>query len=158
VVAKTLIAVVRISGKPDRTPDERKSLELLRLHKRFHAVLVKDTPSIRGMLKKVEYAVTYGEIDEDTLAQLIERRGRLTGNKKVTQEYLKKIGFDDFKSLARALIEGKVDIRNLPDFKPVFRLSPPSKEFKENVKKHDREGGEQGYRGEAINELLRRMI
>ncbi len=152
-----LYIVVRIKGIPGRKPEERKTLELLRLHKKFHAVLVRATPSIKGMLKVVEYVVTYGEIDEETLALLLERRGRLTGNKRVTKEYLEKIGFKDFRELARAILEGKVDIRKLPDFKPVFRLHPPSGGFKGSIKKHYREGGELGYRGPAINELIKRM-
>ncbi len=153
-----ILAVIRIRGEPDRNPDERKTLELLRLYKRFHLVLVPDTRPIRGMLKKVEYVVTYGEINKDVLASLIERRGRLIGNKRVSREYLKKIGFNDYKELAKAIIEGKLTTDKLPDFKPVFRLSPPSKGFKGTVKKHFNEGGELGYRGEAINELIKRML
>jgi len=152
-----LYAVIRIRGIPRRRPEERKTLELLRLHKKFHAVVVRATPSIKGMLKVVENVVTYGEIDVDTLALLIERRGRLRGNKRVTQEYLERIGFKSFRELAEAIYEGKVDIRDLPDFKPVFRLHPPSKGFKGTIKKHYRDGGELGYRGEAVNELIRRM-
>lgn len=153
-----LLAVIRIRGQPDRRPEERKTLELLRLHKRFHCVLVPDTPSIRGMLKVVEYVVTYGEIDRETLALLLKRRGRLTGNRRLTLEYLKSIGFNSFEELAEALLEGKVRVKDLPEMKPVFRLHPPSGGFKGSVKKHYREGGELGYRGPAINELLKRMI
>ena len=153
-----LLAVIRIRGQPDRRPEERKTLELLRLRKRFHCVLVPDTPSIRGMLKVVEYVVTYGEIDKETLALLLERRGRLTGNRRLTPEYLKSIGFNSFEELAEALLEGKVRVKDLPEMKPVFRLHPPSGGFKGSVKKHYREGGELGYRGPAINELLKRMI
>jgi len=152
-----LYVVIRIRGESGRRPEERKTLELLRLHKKFHAVLVRATPSIRGMLKVVEHVVTYGEIDEDTLALLLERRGRLTGNKRVTREYLEKLGFKDFKELARAILKSEVDIRKLPDFKPVFRLHPPSGGFDGTIKKHFRDGGELGYRGTAINELVRRM-
>ncbi len=153
-----MLAVIRIKGQAGRKPEERKTLELLRLHKKFHAVIVPDTPSYRGMLKVVEYVVTYGEIDEETLALLIERRGRLTGNRRVTLDYVKSLGFEDFRALARAVLEGKVDIRKLPNFKPVFRLHPPKGGFDGTIKKHYREGGELGYRGPAINELLRRMI
>ncbi len=153
------MAVVRIRGEADRKPEERKALELLRLHKTNHAVLVEDKPSIKGMLKEtLEYVVTYGEIDADTLAQLIERRGRLVGGGRITEEYLKKIGFNSYGELAQALIEGRVKWDELPGVKPVFRLSPPSKGFKGTVKKHFKEGGELGYRGSAINELLRKMI
>ena len=153
-----LLAVVRIRGIPGRRPEERRTLELLRLHRKFHAVLVRDDPSILGMLKVVENVVTYGEIEKDVLAELIRERGRLTGGKRISEDYLKKIGFESFEELAEALIEGRVDLRNLPDFKPVFRLHPPKGGFRGTIKRHYREGGELGYRGRAINELLLKMI
>jgi large subunit ribosomal protein L30 len=40
----------------------------------------------------------------------------------------------------------------------VFRLHPPSKGFKGKIKRGYGSGGELGYRGEKINELLRRML
>lgn len=153
-----LLAVIRIRGIPDRRPEERKTLELLRLHKTYHCTLVPDTPSIRGMLKKIEYAVTYGEIDKDILIELLRKRGRVTVNKPLTEEYIKSIGFESVEKLAEALLEGKVLLQDLPGVKPVFRLHPPKGGFKGSVKKHVSEGGELGYRGTAINELLKDMI
>lgn len=153
-----LLAVIRIRGQPDRRPEERTALELLRLHKVFHCTLVPDNPSMRGTLKTVEYVVTYGEIDKETLKELIQKRGRLVGNKPVTVEYLKSIGFESFDEMAEALISGKVSLKDLPGFKPVFRLHPPRGGFKGSVKRHFAEGGELGYRGAKINELLKRMI
>jgi len=154
----SLLAVIRIRGQPDRRPEERTALELLRLHRVYNCVLVPDTPSMRGTLKTVEYTVTYGEIDKETLKKLIEKRGELKGHKRVTLEYLKSLGFDSFDTLAEALLEGKITLKDLPDFKPVFRLHPPKGGFKGSVKKHFSEGGELGYRGPKINELLRRML
>ncbi len=154
-----LLAVIRLRGEADRKPDERKALELLRLHRVNHAVLVRDTPSIRGMLKNtLEHVVTYGEVDEETLAMLIERRGRLVGGGRITEEYLRDLGYGSFRELAKALIEGKAEWSKLPGVKPVFRLTPPSKGFKGTIKKHYTEGGELGYRGSDINRLLRSMI
>ncbi len=159
VMVMTLLAIVRLRGSPDRRPEEHKALELLRLHKPYHTVIMRDTPSLRGMLKKtLEMVVTYGEINEETLALLLERRGRLLGNKRVTLEYVQKLGYKDFRELARALIEGKISLKDLPDFKPVFRLRPPSGGFKGTLKKHVGAGGELGYRGKAINDLIRRML
>jgi len=153
-----LLAVVRIRGVPGRRPEERKTLELLRLHKKFHAVLVRDDPPTRGMLKVIENVVTYGEVEKEVLAKLIRERGRLVGNERVTEEYLKKVGFGSFEELAEALIEGRASLKDLPGFKPVFRLRPPKGGFKGTTKRHYREGGELGYRGRAINELLLKMI
>ncbi|MEZ0346135.1 MAG: 50S ribosomal protein L30 [Infirmifilum sp.] len=153
-----LLAVVRIRGTPDRSPEERKTLELLRLHKVNHCVLLPDTPSIRGMLKRAEYVVTYGEIDKETLVEVLRKRGRLIGNRPLTDDYVKSTGFDSIEGLAEALLEGKVSLSELPGLKPVFRLHPPKGGFRGSVKKHVNEGGELGYRGSAINALLKRMI
>jgi len=156
--SNALYVVIRIKGESGLKPDEEKTLELLRLTRKFAATVVKNTPSIRGMLKKLEYVVTYGEINEDTLAKLIEKRGRLIGNKRVTREYLQNLGFKDYKELAKALLEGKIDLKSLPELKPEFRLHPPWGGFKGTIKKHYRVGGELGYRGKDINKLLLKMI
>jgi len=153
-----LLAVVRIRGEPDRHPEERTALRLLKLHKVFHCTLVPDTPSIRGILKTLEHVVAYGEIDKETLKKLIQKRGELKGGKCVTIEYLKSIGFDSYDALAEALINGKIALKDLPDFKPVFRLHPPKGGFKGSVKKHFSEGGEVGYRGPGMNDILNKMI
>ena len=110
------------------------------------------------MLQVLNNVVTWGEIDEATLAKLIEKRGYVTGGKRITLDYLKNIGYESFEDLARDLITGKKKIDEIPGLKPVFRLRPPKGGFKGTIKKHFREGGETGYRGEAINDLVLKMI
>lgn len=155
----SLLLVIRLRGVPDRRPEEEKALELLRLHKPFHAVLVRDTPEVRGMLDgTLGSVVTYGEIDKSTLAELLRKRGRLTGNRPLTEDYLKSLGFSSFEDLADALLTGKVSLEDIPELKPVFRLRPPSKGFRGTLRKNIGAGGECGYRGLGINELARRMI
>ncbi|MEM1508760.1 MAG: 50S ribosomal protein L30 [Thermofilaceae archaeon] len=154
----SLLAVILIRSPTDRRPEERKTLELLKLNKKFNCVIVPDTLSIRGMLKVLENVVTYGEIDKNILVALIEKRGRLDGNKKIQSDYLKKLGYDNFEKLAEALLSGTASLDKLPSFKPVFRLHPPKGGFKRTIKKHYNDGGELGYRGYKINELLLTMI
>ena len=153
----TLLAVIRIRGRVDVPPDVKKTLELLRLHKKFHAVLVDDRPSYLGMLRKIQDYVTWGEIDKETLALLLRRRGRLEGGARLTDEYVRKYGFPSIDELAKALVEDKAKLTDVPKLKPVFRLAPPSGGFKGTIKRHYGDGGELGYRGPAINELIRRM-
>ncbi len=151
------LAVIRIRGRVGVPPDVKKTLELLRLHKKFHAVIIDDRPSYLGMLRKVQDYVTWGEIDAETLALLLRRRGRLRGNKKLTDEYVQKYGYSSIEEFAKAVIECKAKITDIPNLKPVFRLHPPSGGFKGSTKLHYKAGGELGYRGPAINELIRRM-
>ena len=154
-----LLAVIRIRGTVGVRPDIRHTLKLLRLTRKFHMVLVRESPSIMGMLHKVKDYVTYGEISRGTLKKLIEERGRGPGDVRITDEYLReKSGFSSIEELADAIYSGRVDIRKLGFIKPVFRLHPPRGGFKKTTKRHVTDGGELGYRGDAINKLMRRML
>jgi large subunit ribosomal protein L30 len=50
-----------------------------------------------------------------------------------------------------------LDVNKLEGVKPFFRLHPPKKGYRRSVKRPYNNKGELGYRGEAINELARRM-
>ncbi len=159
-----LYAIIRIRGRVDVPPDVKYTLKLLRLHKKFHLVIYPaDQPGLQGMLQKVKDWVTWGEIDYDTLVELLRRRGRTIGNKPLTDEFvneqLSRYGIiGGIHGLAKALIEGKVKLHKLEMIKPVFRLHPPRGGFKKSTKRPYNDGGELGYRGPAINELIRRML
>ncbi len=153
-----LLAVIRIRGTVNMNSKEETALKILRLHKRNHAVLITDTPQMIGILKTAWKYITWGEIDKTTLQLLLIKRGRKIGNKPLTENDVKNLGFNGFEDLAQALLEGKVKLKDLKMIKPVFRLHPPKKGFKKSVKKMYTDGGELGYRGPKINELLLRMI
>jgi len=155
---KKCIAVVRIRGVIGASREIKDTLKMLNLKRNYHAVLIDNRPSYLGMLNKVQNYVTWGEPSEEIVALMIKKRGRLNGDKKLTDEYAKKLGYKSLEELAKAICEGKIDYNKLPGIKPFFRLHPPSKGFKGKVKKSFGTGGETGYRGEAINELLERMI
>jgi len=133
-------------------------LELLHLPKTNNAVLVDNSPSMLGMLRRVQSYVTWGEISNETIVALLLKRGRLSGDKKLTEEYAQKAGYKSLTELAAALGCCKTAYRNLQGVQPVFKLHPPKKGFKGKTKKSFRAGGEAGYRGNAINDLVTRMI
>jgi large subunit ribosomal protein L30 len=87
----------------------------------------------------------------------LKKRGRLVGNAKLTEDYLNKIGYKSLEDLSEAVFSGRVEYWGLPDIQPVFKLRPPTKGFRGNIKKSYRAGGESGYRGDKINELIKRM-
>ncbi len=158
-----LYLVIRIRGTADIHPDVEKTLDLLRLRKRYAAVLYHSSlPGIRDMLRKAEYWVTYGEIDKDHLVSLIKSRGRLLGDKPITDEWIhENLGLKGgIEELAEMLLEGTLYYHRLEDkgVKPFFRLHPPRKGFKKSIKRHFNDNGELGYRGANINELVARMI
>ena len=156
-----LYAIIRIRGSSDTPYDIEYTLRLLRLVRKFHCVLYLDTQAVKGMLHKVKDWITWGEIDRETLIELLRKRGRIIGNKPLTDEFIKsKLKISSIEELADALLQGRILFHKLEEYgiKPVFRLHPPKGGFKGSTKKPYGAGGELGYRGLAINELLRRMI
>lgn len=151
----TLFLVIRLRGNIGIHPQVLDTLNRLNMPTKHSAVLVKDTPSNKGMLNKVTDFVTWGEINEASLEALIMKRGRMAGDERITEATLKREGFGGSKDLAKRTMDGG----SVPEWmKKTFRLTPPSGGFKKSIKRHVRSGGELGYRGEGINELLKKMI
>lgn len=155
---KKCFAVIRVRGVCDIYREIKETMKMLHLVRNCHATIVDDRSSNLGMLRKAQHYITWGEVSKETLTLVLKKRGRLVGNKKLTDEYAQKVGKKSLDELAEALIKGEVEFHKLPSMKPVFRLHPPSKGFKGKVKQSFASGGVAGYRGEAINELLKQMI
>lgn len=150
-------AVVKVRGTISAKREARETLDMLRLDKTNNAVLIDNRPSYVGMLYRVQNYVTWGEVSKETVAMLLKKRGRLAGGKKLTDESAEKLGYKSIDALAEAIATCKVEYQKLPNVQPVFKLHPPSKGFKGKTKKSFSAGGEAGYRGEKINELVKRM-
>jgi large subunit ribosomal protein L30 len=152
-----LLAVVRLRGSVDQTKEVKYTLNLLNLTRPNHAVVVPNDTTHQGMIQRVKDAVTWGEIDKKTLTELVKKRGRIKGNKEITASFLKEHKFSTVASFISDLYEGKTDMRRIEGMKPIFRLHPPRKGFK-SVKNPVTRGGDLGYRGEKINDLLMKMM
>ncbi|MBP1911892.1 50S ribosomal protein L30 [Thermococcus stetteri] len=152
------LALIRLRSGIRAKGEVKDTLAMLRLHRINHLVIVDDTPSYKGMIQKVKDYITWGEIDKDTLAKLLRKRGRLIGNRPITDEYVKeKLGMS-IEEFAEKVVNGEMKLRDLPNIKPVFRLHPPRGGLKGSKKRSFKEGGALGYRGEKINELIERML
>ena len=149
---------VRIRGMSDISQEIKDTLSMLRLNRNCHATLLDDRPAYNGMLRKSKDCMTWGEVSQENIALLLKKRGRLVGDKKLTDEYAKELGYESLDALAEAIFKVDIEFSSLPEMKPVFRLRPPKKGFKGKVKRSYAAGGEAGYRGDAINELLKRMV
>ena len=152
------LVVVKIRGLVSAQKETRETLQFLHLLHTNHAALVDSRPAYKGMLQRVNSYVTYGEPTKETVAMMLQKRGRSAGGKKLTDEYLQKAGYQSIDDLAEALVTCKVAYHKLPDIQPLFKLHPPSKGYKGKTKRGYNAGGEAGYRGEAINELVKRML
>ncbi len=115
------IAVIRIKGLVNIKKTVEDTLNMLRLYRKNYCVVLENKPEIIGMVRKAKDYITWGEINDDTLKLLIEKRRE--------------------------------------NDKKFFRLQPPRKGFgRKGTKKPFSVGGALGYRGEKINELIKRMI
>jgi len=124
------IAVIRIRGSIKVKKAINDTLDMLKLYKRNYCVILDKTPNILGMLQKVKDYITWGEINDETLKSLKEKRMEKTKDKK-----------------------GKTVEKSF------FRLHPPRKGFeKKGTKVPFKVGGALGYRGDKINDLIKRMI
>lgn len=163
------LAVIRLRGIPTTPRDIAETLDLLRLRRKFTMVIVEGSPSYMGMIERVNDWVTWGEIDADTLAEVLKKRGRIAGDRPLTLEYIQKWGWNSFEELALAYVAGELDSlwckkreahrqrSCIPHLKPFFRLHPPRGGLN-SVKLHFSVGGDLGYRGPLINDLIRRML
>lgn len=154
-----MYAIIRLRGSVGIRPEINYTLKLLRLHRVNHCVVVEENDYTKGMLQKVKDYVAWGEVSEDVLDTLIKNRGRLEGGKSLTDEYVKAhTSFGNSKDIAHALITGSVTMKELATakIKPIFRLHPPRKGLK-GIKRSFQEGGELGYHGDKINDLLLKM-
>lgn len=151
------LAVVRIRGSVNVSRAVEETLRMLGLVRVNHCVVVDDSPSHKGMLQRVKDFVAWGEIQPEALMDLLRRRGRLSGGKEISDEFVKShTQFGSIDEFAGAVCAGKADLVGLPGLKKVFRLHPPRKGYR-GIKRPFRNGGSSGYRGEEIGDLILRM-
>ncbi len=136
-LSNKLIAVIRVRGTIGVRRTIKETLSRLNMKRVNNLVLVFGTKANLGMLVKCQDFITYGEIKEDTLTTLLEKKER-----KVSKE---DIG---------AMLSGKKSAREL--MKIPIPMHPPRHGY-EGIKQAYKTGGALGYRGEEINSLIKRM-
>jgi len=152
-----MYAIVQVRGTVKTRREIKDTLAMLRLHHINHCVVVPDTPEYLGMIRKVKDFVAYGEVDAESLGTVLATRGRLVGNRALTDEYVKANSkFGTIGEFAGAIAKGEAALRDLPGLKPVMRLHPPRKGYR-TLKRTFQQGGALGYYGKEINTLLHKM-
>lgn len=156
-----LYFAVRVRGALGMRGKILDTLSMLRMNKVNHGVLIWGEKSFMGMLNKCKDYIAYGEIDEKALVRLLRVRGKVEGQKALTDEHIKNLTeYKDIKQFAKALLDGKIQYREKDIFKikPVFRLHPPRKGHRGTIKKHYAEGGTLGNVGDYINIMIHKML
>jgi large subunit ribosomal protein L30 len=109
------------------------------------------------MILKVKDYVAYGKVDAKILAEILENRGRIEGDTRLTAKYIQEnTTYDSINAFAEALIEGKASLKDIPKLKPIFRLHPPRKGHT-GIKRTFQQGGVLGNHNTDINILLHKM-
>ncbi len=149
--------VLRIRGQADIPYWATTTLKLLKLDKKFRATIIPAKDNTLGMLKKIQHYISWQEIDVSTTKELLEKKARKTGYKKITSEDLSEIGFKTMDDLASSLTEGKSTLSKLKPLKPWFAMDPPRHGFKRSTKKLYGQKGVLGHNKE-LNTIVRRMM
>jgi len=153
------VAVVRIRGECKIKGNIADTLKMLRLYNMNSCVVLPNKASFIGMLDKAKDFVTWGEIDEKTFKELLEKRGKLPGKKPLTEQYLKEKTKLDFDGFVKEFFNFKKELKDIPGLKLFFKLHPPIRGFeRKGVKRQFSMGGALGYRKEKINDLIMRMV
>ena len=149
--------VVRIKGQVDVPHWAKTTLNLLKLEKKYRATIIPAKENTLGMLNKVKHYVSWIEVDATLAKELLDKKARKSGYKKITPEDLKEIGFNSIDDLASSLAEGKTSLSKLKPLKPWFALAPPRHGFKKSTKKMY---GQKGVLGQNkdLGILVRNMI
>ncbi len=149
-------AVVRLKSSRKKKPKMRDTLEMLRLNSVNHCTVIPERPTYEGMLNKVKDLITWGEIDTDTMANLLKNKSCIDKN-----ELEDKIGeetdYDGIEQLAEAVASDDTTLDEIDGLDRVFRLHPPVSGYR-STKKPYNTGGALGYRGSEINPLLQKML
>ncbi len=133
--------VIRMKGTINVPHWANTTLDLLHLDKRYRATIIPERDNTKGMLNKIKHYVSWQEIDILTAKELLEKRARKEGYRKLTTEDIEKLGFKNTDELAKSLADGAIALSKLKPLKPWFALSPPRHGFKRSTKKMYGEGG-----------------
>lgn len=123
-----LIAIVLVRSLVNSRKDVKDTIKMLKLFRKNYCVVVKDTPSMMGMIAKAKDYLTWGEISEETLKMLLDKKAE-----KNPMDSKRTKGF----------------FRLSPPRKGYGR---------KGIKTTFNMGGGLGYRGDKMNDLVIRMI
>ena len=149
--------VVRIKGQADVPHWASYTMSLMKLEKKYRATILPAKPNTLGMLDKIKHYVSWIDLDAALAKELLDKKARKSGYKKITQDDLKELGFAGVDELAAALSDGKAVLSKLKPLKPWFALAPPRRGFKRSTK---RLYGQKGILGKNkdLGALVRNMM
>jgi large subunit ribosomal protein L30 len=151
-------AIVRVRGHAKIRHQAVETMDMMKLTRVNHCVVLPKSNTTDGMLQVVKDYVTWGEVGPEMLARLLFQRGEVVGGERLTDAYVKENSkYTSILSLAKAVEKGEAKLTDVKGLKPVVRLPPPRKGY-ESTRRTYTDRGALGYRGTDIEKLIDRML
>ena len=153
-----IVVRARSDVKVDRSI--RETMGYMNLTRVNHAVIIPDNPQYRGMLQKAKDYITWGQADAAMVERMLSERGRMVGDAPLTDAIVAEhTDYATIADFAKAITAGEANVKDVPGLKRVFRLHPPrGPKGWGGIKRSFVVGGALGSRGDAIVDLVDRMI
>ena len=153
-----IVARARSDVKVERSI--RETMGYMTLTRVNHAVIIPDNPQYRGMLQKAKDYITWGQADAAMVERMLSERGRMVGDAPLTDAIVAEhTDYATIADFAKAITAGEANVKDVPGLKRVFRLHPPrGPKGWGGIKRSFVVGGALGSRGDAIVDLVDRMI
>ena len=148
--------VVRIRGTVNIPYWANNTLDNLNLDKRFRATVIPENPESLGMLRKVKEMVAWTSADATIIKELLEKRGKKTGFKSITNSDLPE-GYNTIEELASAIADNKIALSKIRSIKPWFALNSPRGGFKRKTKTQYSQDGILGE-DKGLPDIVKRML
>jgi large subunit ribosomal protein L30 len=156
--SKASLLVVNMRGLVNTRTPVRKTLEQLKLLRRFNATIVPDDKVYRGMILSAKEHVAWCKIDSSTAENLLVKRSEMSTQKRFSEADLKKNGsYSSFAQLAKAIADGTTKIDGSQGFRQFFRLAPPKGGLRRSTRRQYGQGGILGENKDLL-EIVGRMI
>jgi large subunit ribosomal protein L30 len=158
--AERYFVAIRLDGAPTVRHPEELTLNALRMKSKYSAVLLRDNPSVKGMLQRIKDHVTWAEAKKEDIELLLSSRASTAEGLGLTSEFVKKnSGLAGVSELVSGLYSGKLTLAKLREMgiTPYFRLHPPRGGFPKSSKRPFTDSGELGFRKEGLHRLLTKM-
>lgn len=149
--------VVRIKGLADVPHWANTTLRLLKLERKYRATIIPIRENTLGMLKKIQHYIAWKELDDALARELLDKKARKSGYKKISQTDIGALDFASMDDLASSLVRGSATLSKLKPLKPWFALAPPRGGFKRSTKRLYGQKGILGQNNE-LDDIVRKMI
>ena len=148
--------VVRMRGTVNVPYWANTTLQSLNLVKKFRATIVPESDEYSGMLDRIRQLVAWCRVDNETVKDLLDKKGRKTASQPLKKTHLPK-EYDSLDKLASDIADDAVIFSRLNGIKPWFALNPPRGGFKKSIKKQVPQNGILGE-NKLLIDLVKKMM